>query len=640
VGCRIEIWSHAGDANVRAGIGEKLRVSGAIIGSQQPANPVWTWTVTRGGQGVTPTPDSMDPATIEFGIEEEGTYVISASVQATPRCEGKTEVTTTITPFVPYHVRITPPRGNMDLAPHDETIKVRGGMPMHSTFSFERAVSVEVDPRTSSNLDLRAYVRISSAGRSWLRESDTTRGAFGTTLVDDPSWLYDVLIVPLEATKAPILFTSYTAVRWANTMRGGVIVEPGVPVTGILAVAGDAPVKDAVVLLRDGALPSTLGKSDAAGAFSLLAREGRFSAVILPPSGPPISALPEAHVREGEPILLPASADAPVQLRFEWRADLGARTLSARFTRSDGSPAADLDVRLDSAEDALPNVGLLRVTNNGIVDQAIETAGAVHRTAKTDPTGIALFERLPRASYQLMGVPGATSSDGVTVMPVDLTAAVTASTTVSVRLAPKVTVSGKLTGAPAGTRIIVIDAQPVPVVGHDFMPAPLGADGAYTLKLDPGRTYYLLADPPAGKGVSRVPLGVVETRSSPIEQGTRALPRMLAFTGRVQRFGGMIDVAGAKVQVFCQGTGPDCVDPPQLPGRDPLPLMEGLTDDRGGFSLWIPDPRLAACTPGEDQTCNDKPTLSALLGHCLNNGTCMCSAGSALVAGSGRCATP
>lgn len=33
------------------------------------------------------------------------------------------------------------------------------------------------------------------------------------------------------------------------------------------------------------------------------------------------------------------------------------------------------------------------------------------------------------------------------------------------------------------------------------------------------------------------------------------------------------------------------------------------------------------CTPGMDQTCNASPTMSALAGHCEDNGTCTCNPG-------------
>jgi hypothetical protein len=113
---------------------------------------------------------------------------------------------------------------------------------------------------------------------------------------------------------------------------------------------------------------------------------------------------------------------------------------------------------------------------------------------------------------------------------------------------------------------------------------------------------------------------------------------MLAFTGRVQKSDGATNVAGAKVQIFCAGAGPDCIDPARVPGNDPLPLIEGLTDDQGAFTLRVPNASLTACTPGEDQTCNDDPNVSSTYGRCSDTGTCTCMAGSTLNPDTGRCA--
>jgi hypothetical protein len=631
--CGVVLSSPGGFDDLAAGPNEKVRVRGRIVGTVQPAKPEWTWKVTIDSTGevvTTTTPDPKDPTVIEFPIARADRYVVAATVQVTPHCGGVERVTTTFAPAVSYHVRITPPREHVDLAPYEGTIKLRAGTSMQRNFYFDPTATVSIDLRTPASQAIGSYIRITSPGHFSSREGDTRIRGFTTALVAESSWLYDVLIVPADAGVAPLLFSGRTAARVAVLPA---VVDPDVPVVGSLAVEGGAPVKNAAVLLRDGALPSTLGTTDAAGAFALRARAGAFSAAILPAGG----ALPEARVGDAERINLPFTADTPVRLDFKWRADLGARALVARFTRSDGSPAADIDVRLDSAAGALPNVGSVRVTNNGSGDQTIVATGAVHRTAKTDANGNASFMDLPRAKYQLMGVPPVGSTDGITVTPVDLTAAAPASASVTVPLARKVAVTGRLVNFPEGTRVIVVDDEPVPVVGHDFAPAVLGAQGAYALSLDPNHAYHLLADPPAGRRVSRVPLGSVATQATPIARDVRALPRMLTFAGRVYRSDGATNVGAAKVQVFCIGGGPECVDTNQLPGKDPLPLIEGLTDSQGSFALWVPDPSITACTPGQDQTCNEDASVATPWGTCSDVGTCTCFAGGTLVPDTGRC---
>lgn len=56
-----------------------------------------------------------------------------------------------------------------------------------------------------------------------------------------------------------------------------------------------------------------------------------------------------------------------------------------------------------------------------------------------------------------------------------------------------------------------------------------------------------------------------------------------------------------------------------------------------------PDTRIdaasAACTFGQDQTCNDNPIWSAVYGRCTDAGTCVCS-DAGMNADSGRCLMP
>jgi hypothetical protein len=43
------------------------------------------------------------------------------------------------------------------------------------------------------------------------------------------------------------------------------------------------------------------------------------------------------------------------------------------------------------------------------------------------------------------------------------------------------------------------------------------------------------------------------------------------------------------------------------------------------------------CTPGQDQTCNDDPAMSALAGRCQNNGECLCNGTFSYDWNTGRC---
>jgi len=367
------------------------------------------------------------------------------------------------------------------------------------------------------------------------------------------------------------------------------MIDPGVAVSGTLAVAGGAAVSGATVILRAGALPSTVGQSDATGAFMLLARPGSFSAAVVPPDA---ALLPEAHADAdagaGTGVELPSTPGATVTLGVSWRSDLPTSTLAVTVASAGGS-VAGVGVRLDSDPGSLPDVGTMDVIGVATGTATLTATGAVHRTATTGATGAISFPALPRAAYHLTAVPPLASSDGLTVIAVDLTPA-SPPAAVTVNLLPKVSVSGTIKSAPAGSQILVIDDQPT--LGRDVPAGAIAGDGSYAVSLDPQHAYHLLVDPPAGQSASRVQLLPVETGTTALAQGQQVFPHMLQLTGSVFAANGGTTVGGARVQVFCIGAGPDCIDPSQLGSKDPLPLIEGVTDDSGAFLLWVPDPAL------------------------------------------------
>jgi hypothetical protein len=53
--------------------------------------------------------------------------------------------------------------------------------------------------------------------------------------------------------------------------------------------------------------------------------------------------------------------------------------------------------------------------------------------------------------------------------------------------------------------------------------------------------------------------------------------------------------------------------------------------------LVSPDAAARVCTPGQDSTCNDNPSISSLHGKCLPDGTCSCTIGPGLNPATGKC---
>jgi hypothetical protein len=576
---------------VPAGPNATLRVRGVLTGAPLPAVLDWSWSVTivTNSQPVPVTPDQADPSVIEFPVTTEDRYHIVVTVSDNPACGGDVIATTTTTPTVSYWMRITPSAtANPLLPPWDGAIKFAAHQAVRQRkFYMDAGTRVAIDPKNGAGEAVTSYLSITSAQHSWSREGDNTFAPFASALPDDMASVYDLLVVPLSpsaAPLAPLLFPSRSA---GGLGALSIVVDRGVPVTGTLAIdGGGGAVAGATVVLRAGALPSTVDTSDSTGAFSLLARAGRYAASILPAAE---SLLPEAHVDLGPAtgIDLPSSAGGAVALQFAWRADLPTTSLAVRLSTSSGAPAAGVELKLDSDDGALPDVGTLQATGGPNGPQSMSAAGAVHRSDTTDANGAVSFAGLPRATYRLTALPPMSSGDGLTAVAIDLTSNGPAPFTVSLR--PKVAVIGRITNAPAGTRLIVLDDQPA--LGRALAPSALAGDGGFTISLDPLHAYHLIADPPANTNVSRVPLGPIETGTAALAESDRTLPGMLAFSGIIVLDpDGATPVAGALVQLFCMGAGPDCIDYSQLGAKDPLPLAQGTSDGYGNFALWVPDP--------------------------------------------------
>ena len=67
---------------------------------------------------------------------------------------------------------------------------------------------------------------------------------------------------------------------------------------------------------------------------------------------------------------------------------------------------------------------------------------------------------------------------------------------------------------------------------------------------------------------------------------------------------------------------------------------DGGLSDGGLGDGGLGDGGVGVCTPGQDQTCNDDPAVSALWGHCEVNGACSCIDGFERNPATGRCWNP
>jgi hypothetical protein len=346
------------------------------------------------------------------------------------------------------------------------------------------------------------------------------------------------------------------------------LMTSGMLVTGEARDAEKRPLAGARAILRGGLGPSTIGMSDAAGSFGVLARPGTLSAVIVPPAG---SGLPEAHVAADPGIEL-RSLTRDMKVVMKWARKPSAR-LALTVRGLDGmTPVAGARVRVDSSAE-IPSVGTLSLSASGFADE-LNASGSVRADAVTDAKGLADLGALPEGSYRVVVVPpegagaAATMSTTVTLPAAGLSRDIT--------LTPLVTVTGMLTPALAteGTRVTAIDTGVLsPAVSAS---AIADVSGRYTLRLSPSRTYELLVEPPPGRGLARSVVALVTPGVNP-QPLVHTVPSALLWPGTITS--ARRRVAGAVVQVFCSS----CLD-------TSLAVAHGVTGADGTVNLVLPAP--------------------------------------------------
>jgi hypothetical protein len=550
-----------------AGPAAKMRVR-AVPSNPNLLGPKWTWNVFLAGAPgqVEWSAINDDKSTIEFPVPVSGRYeVFARTVAPSTPCPGNRTLTVEAACPGCFRFRVTPPAvdgltvplqelNNVDV---DATDRLKVG-------SGTKVVVAPKDERTGALVT--AYVRISSPGSGVIFEGDTRRAFEANWLTDKP---YDVLVVPFNGGKAPQLFSP------AHAMQD-FIIDDGIFVLGLATDAEGKGVANVQILLRGGARPSTIGRSDLWGNFSLQARFGTLSGIIAPPSE---VGLPEIHVLadKNNPGIVLDGVDRV--LHVEWAAVTRA-PLSVVVTAAAGGAAVGARVRLESPAE-IPDAA--KVSVFAAPDTRLQTltaSGVIRIEEITDAAGVARFPAVPVGSYRATIMP-ASSGQGI-LTTVDLTKTAIDQSEPIV-LATPVTLTGTLTpvGAAAGTRVVARD-QGIGLVANDAT-ATVDPSGAFSLRLAPNRRYRLVAEPPPASTFARTLLGssiVVDGRA------VQTLSPAKLSAGRVHVLtlaSGDVALPGAFVQVFCPASSARCLDPT-------LALAEVFSDANGGFTVTLPVP--------------------------------------------------
>jgi len=566
--------------SIGAGPGVVMRVQGRALGTT--AKLTWSWVVTYSdgnGTQIPTTSIALDEATpgtvVEFPVEKPGQYQIAASVTGDARCSITTQVLTAIASTgMAFNFRTT-----TDQYPVQETTVKPSGDPVYISLSPGTPVALTPLDDTYDSL-LPSYVRITSPSTSFGIEGDTTRTPLSAMLL--PYLNYDVLIVP-EGPIAPLLLSLNPVSSWWKPT-----VDAGITLVAQTLDAHAQPLHGVRLLLKRGAVPSTLGISDALGLLTLQARPGSLTALIVPPDG---SGLPTATVTDTFDL---TTAGLPT-LTMQWD-DFPTGTLAVQVMRPDGiTPVANAQVWLASRPDAY-RAGVLSV-GDAI---SLPAAGSVAASATTGDDGRATLPPYPAGSYVVTVVPpGSAAAAAVTTVPAVVPAGPASQT---ITLASKVALTGALGPLPAsaGALIRAVDAgspatslDPGTPATGTAVSTQAASDGTFSLSVDPNRTYELIIQP-VQTGAGSIGRAVMKTSSgaTATNLGKITLPAGQLYQGTVTLMGTSTPraVPNAFIQVYCAPSAIDCVDPA-------VSLAEATSRGDGTFSVILPQ-AAATVAPG------------------------------------------
>lgn len=574
-----------GPIHLVAGVNASVVLRAQATSGGPPAGTRWSWQAWYQGQ---PLPaaglGTQDPSAATFAIANAGDYTFTAtagacSATASARAAGINSCSDCDNYI---YVRAAPPP-TLPIPVQMSLVDLRGGLP---NLMLDSGAAVLVAPSVSGGI-VSAYVRINDPAGALVTDglADPAAGGFnGRVLSLDPDshspYQYDVLVVPLGSNAdgsgdaaAPQLYQN----RAAADIDGAFSLSGGVTLSGTTLSVSGQPVVDVRVMLTNQnptsvtppahLLFSSVGRSDGQGNYSLQVQPGTYWVSFSPPPG---SGLSEAMG------MSPITIGGATTLSFQWN-QASTATLSLQVNDATNAGLGGVDVRATSSQSsAVGTISFGSTSQPG--------TGNVQVEGTTDATGKVTFANLPaEQSYDLLMVPASPGpASATTQLSVNLPAGGAATT---VQLLRQSTISGRLT---AGSTALNFGS--VVLVAYDRSadsPEPprsivANPDGTFAFGVTPGRSYVLLAVPPADSGYARTFVGPGPMQASEFTI-TQNLLGAMPWSATVidQSNNGL---SGTALQVFCKADYPGCVD-------GTVPLAETTSQAGGAFALTLQDPK-------------------------------------------------
>jgi hypothetical protein len=561
-------------SDLPAAPGSKLRVR--VRPADTTAAVTWVWTATYGdgvGSDVPVTARDPQATEVELPIEKPGRYQITASAaMQTTACSVTALAFATAADqrLGHFRVRIAPPPGPFPV--QEVPVQAMAGVPVMQTVTVQKGQTVTFQPQDElGTRGIASYVRVNQLGTSLAVEGHTGQADFKPSLL--AVFSYDVLFVP-DDDIAPFVALGLTPAA-LNVLSQK--LSPGGAVTGTLHDAAGAPLIDGRVILRAGALTSTVGKSTAAGDFALRVRAGQFAVTASPD---PATGLPELSLSADAGITVADVASAGT-VEVKW-APASPVAVSLLVRAADGvNAAAGARASLERTT-SMAGAGSLVFTPPGGAPATHMMSGSVRLNGQAGTDGSVSFPRVPPGSYHLVVTPADTDrASALTAALLQVPASGVSGQ--PLRLSAKVKLRGTLLPTPAstGARVYATPREPDPP--RPVASATVAVDGSYELDVDPQRSYVVWTDPAAGSTLARSQLAIVDAGAGDVLVPDRTVPRALSFKGTLVGEAAGSKIAGAVIQIFCDVAAASCLDPT-------ITLGEGVSDRNGGFTLSLPDP--------------------------------------------------
>ena len=594
-GCRVSITpvSPATVDQIAAGPDGFARFRASTVGVVA-ANATWHWEAAFADGSplnlVHPTPTATD--VVEMPIVRAGGYVVTATYGTAPYgCEGSLHFVVKAPGAVADNVvlRIVPATATLP-AQQSEAFTILGGTPIgdHDLHLADGTSLTLIPRRSATGVPIAAYVRItqvpSGTGIRLVHEAHVA-GDGSPIPLRLPPGQYDVLIVPDDDQIAPLLLSARSDVDLLNL--GNMPMDDGVPITGQVMDPSGAPVVNAPIVLRSGALSSTLARTDAQGQFTVRARAGTFGLALATTTGKSAA----LAVPTGTEINLPtgmgiAIAAAPVQLAIRL-----ATTQTANLGFKISGAGANAKLLLESLQE-IANAAQVNVSTTGAATGTvtgtvtISANARIHVERDVAVDGSSASGALPRAHYRATVFAAGAITPFASVSTrgdVDASAGDVATT---MAMASPVMLTGTLSprAESQDARVFALDAHAevalAPAAVSPFV-ASVNGTGDFSLAVNPFRSYRVIIEPPAGGLFARQVLPSVPIAAAPMVL-TSTLPRGLLHAGKVFD-AHQAPVAGAAIAAYCLANRPNCADPES-------PLAETVSALDGSYRLTLPDP--------------------------------------------------